>query len=134
MIVIVGHGPSALSVDGSWLDGQTVIRLKKPKVHPGTKTDYYCARSNALKGGDPFWLFDKGHKKWIPYYRKFTKAKPSTGLCAIFCAIDYLDAKEVGLIGFDAFFAREGSHPHDFDAEYRCATSLVSIVNLARTE
>lgn len=131
----MGHGPSASEVDGSWLDQQTVVRLKIPKVHPGTRTDYYCSRSNALIGGQPFWLAKKSDPKWMPYFREFNrKGKPSTGLCAIFCAIDKLNPNEIGLIGFDDFFARIEKHPHDFDAEYRCATSLVRIVDLREME
>lgn len=131
MIVIVGHGPSALWVDGSWLDQQTVIRLKHPKVHPGTRTDYYCSRSNALKGGEPFWHFKKSDKKWMEVYRRFSDMKPSTGLCAMWSAIDHLGATEIGLAGFDDFWARIRKFPHDFDAEYRCAHSLLKVVNVS---
>lgn len=80
MLVIVGHGPSVVSAKlGSWLDTQTVVRLKdcpywKGKEQPevwGTRIDFLCGtkldwrvRYYQKHGTKPdFWLFDK-EKAW----------------------------------------------------------------------
>lgn len=140
MIVIVGHGPSVLCGLGDLIDTHTVIRLKSglltehAREHWGTRTDYLCARSHSFDHGlFPFWLFDS--PKWREYFAHFSQKKPTTGLCAVFCAIDQLAPKEIGLIGFDRVLNPEhgslckwnGSssiHMHDARAEYACLHSL----------
>ena len=41
--------------------------------------------------------------KWLDYYRGFGPSfpKPSTGLKAVFCAVEFLGPAEIGLLGFD---------------------------------
>lgn len=156
LIVVVGHGPSILSGLGSVIDSFPVVRLKRglstetgePKrdpVHWGKRTDYLCARSNVYDLGQaPFWHYTgPAEKRWDRYYGQFSDRKPSTGLCAVFCAIDRLEPKSVGLIGFDRLLnphrqtckwweETERLWPaHDMFAELSCLLSLgLSIVNL----
>lgn len=156
MIVIVGHGPSVLRGLGSVIDTHTVVRLKhglnaKPKPDPfhwGTRTDYLCARSLIFKDEKskvPFWHFSDP-PKWLDYYAGFEprNAKPSTGLCAVFMALDNLAPQEIGLIGFDRLTnpndrksrkwydtPSTSLYGHDQRAEHECLMSLpVKIVNM----
>lgn len=141
MIVIVGHGPSVLSGLGSVIDSHTVVRLKngltkqQPKEHFGTRTDYLCARSLVFDLGEyPFWhLRDDSH--WHTHFKRFApkRKKPSTGLCAVFCAIDQLNPKEIGFIGCDSLLNPDitptkwdssGPWAHDMHAENACLHSL----------
>ena len=145
MIVIVGHGPSIVGKKlGSWLDGQTVVRLKKAEIPNaddwGSRTDYVCATSLIYQTDKPFWLMPKKGgigDKWRSYYRRFSDAKPSTGLCAIFCAVEFLKPVEIGLAGFDNLLHPEetgwskwwmarncGLWVHDSPNEYLAAMSL----------
>lgn len=126
MIVIVGHGPSVNSGKGAVIDSMTVVRLKDgtqqrretPATDWGTRTDYLCARSLIYRlDRTPFWLYPDpvtpamqsstlsiaSAERWQRYYATFAPRhqKPSTGLCAVFCAVEFLDAKEIALIGFD---------------------------------
>lgn len=73
MLVIVGHGPSLLARKlGSWLDQQTVVRLKNNPVpgreYVGTRTDYCCSTHPAFRiKGPEFWCYpDNIHKPAIP--------------------------------------------------------------------
>ena len=139
MIVIVGHGPSVLSGLGAVIDSHTVVRLKKaptkPAEHYGKRTDYLCARSLIFDTGQvPFWLFPDD-SRWIEYFARFhpRRRKPSTGLCAVFSAIDRLDAKEIALIGFDAILNQLDLAGHDTRAEHECLHSLgVKIIDLEK--
>lgn len=159
MIVVVGHGPSILSGLGAVIDQLTVIRLKEglrpdPK-HWGTRTDYLCARSSAFQHGSvPFWHFsDTGWTaKWLDYFYSFEpriafkpiRPKPSTGLCAVFCAMEYLKPKELAFIGFDRLLdpdretykwhaLRSSPWPHDAHAEHRALYGLgLSIIDLVK--
>jgi hypothetical protein len=132
MLVIVGHGPGVLRASGEWIDQQTVVRLKHaPRPLPcfGTRTDYLCGTGlqwrTRFDGSPQFWLFDpdrhyerierlgKGSTDdvffantphWLEYFAQFKpeKAKPSVGLCAVFCAVE-LGHTELALVGFDSF-------------------------------
>lgn len=90
-----------------------------------TKPDYWVC-SNSIPGER--WVF--GHKtkgyrrpdveRWLGYFSQFhtgntgipayrqyrhrTPAirKPSNGLCAVFCAVEFLNPQQIGLIGFDS--------------------------------
>ena len=184
MLVVVGHGPSILGRKlGSWIDTQTVVRLKhaeRPTTEDwGTRTDYVCASSPS------FWT-DKRHPdfpdaecwvltdkrrpdfpecekwvlsdkkipkgnwrqadvEWLRYFKRFEPSfrKPSTGLKAVFCAMEFLWPDEIGLIGFDRllrpdvatskWFHEQGKYlyGHDANAEHRCLMSLpVKVVDL----
>jgi hypothetical protein len=129
------------------IDGyETVVRLKSAPVDPaehfGTRTDVICARSHLFaKPGVPFWYWHAVEDKWLPKYRKFGQAKPSTGLCAIFCALEYLKPKEIALIGFDQLLHgkagkyndrhRPGFTAHEGDPESKCLKSLpVTIIDV----
>jgi hypothetical protein len=121
VIVIVGHGPSIVGKAlGPWLDEQRVVRLKraeKPNAADwGTRTDVICATSHIYRqDGVPFWWFPKGEPprgddlcrvadiaRWRAYFGRFSRLKgPSTGLSAIFCAVEFEGATEIGLAGFD---------------------------------
>lgn len=163
-VVIVGHGPSVLCGLGAVIDShKTVIRLKhgltnnQPVEHFGTRTDIICARSHLFaQPGIGFWLFpalpDPVAVKWLKHYWEYgpkTKGgKPSTGLCAVFMAMEYLKPKTISLIGFDRVLNpqdqesgkwfqkpqrnRFGTGSHDQDAEGRCLRALpVRIINMA---
>jgi hypothetical protein len=81
-----------------------VVRLKEGKTDPrhfGTRTDAICARSHLFeKPGTEFWYIPYVEEKLRTAYRKFSSAKPSTGLGAIYCAIER-GMTELTLIGFD---------------------------------
>jgi hypothetical protein len=138
VIVVVGHGPSVSNL-GAVIDSHTVVRLKgglrgDPKDW-GTRTDYLCARSLVFDLGKfSFWHFSD-ESRWLDYFAKFRprRRKPSTGLCAVFCAIDRLAPKEIGLIGFDAIFNKLELAGHDTRAEHECLHSLgINIIDLEK--
>jgi hypothetical protein len=153
VLLIVGHGPSVLSGLGAVIDTHTVVRLKdglrvKPKPDPfhfGSRTDYLCARSKICDHGEfPYWHFNDP-EKWVTYYRQYSRRKPSTGLCAVFCAIDNLNPPEIALIGFDRVLTddmkcgkwyderRYHLWGHDQKAERECLFSLrVPIIDFAK--
>ena len=161
MIVIVGHGPSANSVDGSWLDSQVVVRLKDPYglndssmahrgVTPGTRTDIMCSRHTMYRRGYeqyPYWLYPRKPvrpkidgvwvadvERWSAYWAENggvidgKTIKPSSGMCAIFCAIEN-GWEKIGLVGFDSFFYDCDVNPHIGYLERRIAESLCDIEN-----
>jgi hypothetical protein len=139
MLVIIGHGPSIVGKQlGSWLDTQTLVRLKGAQIPNsvdwGTRTDFVCGTSRVYETAH-FWLFDdKG--KWRDHYSTYSTFKPSTGLAAIFCAVDR-GYSEIGLAGFDNLLhpneegwtkwympRHKGRWGHDSAAEHRCAFEL----------
>lgn len=164
MLVIVGHGPSVLDKPrGPLIDASEVVRLKdclRPDpVFWGTRTDHQFVNKRHWRvSGAPTWAFAIGdllpdarnadQKRWMAYYATFRPKwwKPSSGLRAILCAVEFLDAKEIGLIGFDAFMDPSkpshkffgpvsrspvvGGKEHDYAAERRCAESLTKLVQL----
>lgn len=164
MLVIVGHGPSLLTKQrGPWLDEQTVVRLKGcPKPDPlyfGTRTDYqFVNKLGCPPQGCPVWAFvfmlggipqaqNADRERWMKYYASFGPSwtKPSSGLRAIFCAVEFTGAKQIGIVGFDKFMdasrnpnkwnqapfdAPPGSKEHDYEKERQCAESLVELVEV----
>jgi hypothetical protein len=160
VIVIVGHGPSILSGLGAVIDSCTVVRLKKglPKkadpTHWGTRTDYLCGTHPAYEqGGIPYWHFppkggwaDHWHEYWkslkpgVPF--KPWQPKPSTGLAAVFCAMEFLKPKELAFIGCDRLMSPEKysgkwnetgpqCQPHDWHTERRALHGLgIKIIDL----
>lgn len=156
MLVIVGHGPSVLSGLGAVIDTHTVVRLKdglrvKPKPDPfhfGTRTDFICGHSVVYRQSEPFWHFNDP-KGWLDYYASFTPRhpKPSTGLCAVFLAIDrgYTD---IAVIGFDRVMNPHDSksrkwydppssslYGHDQRAEHEALMSLpIRVIDLVKHE
>lgn len=166
MIVVVGHGPSILSGLGSVINSCTVIRLKKgliPKKqaeHFGSRTDYICGTHPTCENAAPYWHFPpKGaagawQNKWHDYFRSFKpgvpykpwQPKPSTGLCAVFCAMEYLKPTELALIGCDRLLQPEKysakwdavgpqCQPHDWHAENRALYGLgIKIIDLREHE
>jgi hypothetical protein len=156
-LVIVGHGPSILSGLGAVIDSCTVIRLKqdldprrrkKAFVHWGTRTDYICSRSPPYLHNPAYWHFaGELERRWVAFFESFRPhidmtphvPKPSTGMCAVFCAMEFLKPAEISLIGFDAWFGgtdlkwseeRAQRKPHDFATERRVAESLTRITQL----
>jgi hypothetical protein len=149
LVTIVGHGPS---VRGAVADDSVVVRLKDAKPLWGTRTDFICARAPSFaRRGVPFWHFaGELERKWTDYFHTFDPRiyfkpgvpKPSTGLCAVFCAVEFLKPDQIALIGFDAWFGgtdlkwnetKAPGKPHDFPAELRCARSLARIINLSES-
>jgi hypothetical protein len=164
-MVIVGHGPSVLCGLGAVIDSHdVVVRLKQgltknqPPEHFGTRTDVISARSHLFtKEGVTFWRFpewpDPMAQKWLKYYGQFRptnkRGKPSTGLAAVFCAIEYANPESISLIGFDRLFKptdectgkwyeprrfnKFGTGSHDQRAEAECLKSLpVKIIDLSK--
>ena len=157
MIVIVGHGPSIVGKRlGSWLDNQTVVRLKDAKkpdsLDWGSRTDVVCATSHIYRPDKGmFWWFPKrgdpkdendmrvaDYRRWRKYFADFSISKgPSTGLSAIFCAVEFENPKQIGLAGFDNLLYPDEKgwskwwlprHKHNWDAdspaEHRAAMAL----------
>ena len=140
MIVIVGGGPSAATLGlGELIDRQYVVRMKHAKrdpEHRGMRMDAYFSRGYAAKRmGYDFWYFPKRppHPEgcdsayWLAFYRKFSKDKPSTGLCALFCAAELYPNTEVGLIGYDTVLddtSFSPTVPHDSHGERACLAAL----------
>jgi hypothetical protein len=123
MLVVVGHGPSIVGKAlGSWLDRQTVVRLKnapRPNAEDwGTRIDYQCAstplwdrlapeiwvlpnekETGKYQDGDGVRVSDG---RWWQYFWRFAPGyKMSTGLRALCCAVEFLNPDEIGLLGFD---------------------------------
>lgn len=157
MLLIVGHGPSILSGLGPVIDQHTVVRLKSGKTGDakdwGTRTDYLCARSASFaQPGIPFWHFPEGEwaRWWLDYFNSFEPRipfkprlpKPSTGLCAVFCAMEFMKPKEIALIGFDRMLnpdretfkwnsTQSTCWPHDSHAERKALLGLgIPIIDL----
>jgi hypothetical protein len=151
---------------GPWLDTQTVVRLKwalRPNVEDwGSRTDYVCGsnpsfwlqreRGQAPETAEFWWLGDakkypdklrvgrRASQHWFENWQRYlgpeSFRKPSTGLLAVFCAMEFLQPKEIGLLGFDMVLHPEEPtskwfHPrgqylysHDARAEHRCLMDL----------
>lgn len=133
-MLIVGHGPSVISGLGAVIDSHTVVRLhrglrdEQDRKHWGTRTDYLCARSPRYDHGQfPFWLYDG---TWDEYFAQFSKMKPTTGLCAVFTAIDRMHPEEISLLGLDRVmhpYVPDDAPPwlcHDMFGEHECLKSL----------
>lgn len=116
---------------GPWLDEQTVVRLKWAEIpNPedwGTRTDYVCASSPEFRRkrvarhlaplACELWFLSehyheappgtrKASNDWFKYWERYKVPgskldKPSTGLRAVFCAVEFLKPDEIGLLGFD---------------------------------
>ena len=129
----------------------TVIRLKwglrndQPREHFGTRTDVICARSHLFEQpGIRFWHSSLIENQISARYLKYGTAKPSTGLCAVFCALEYLKPKEIALIGYDLLLNPEGPNEkyndrrprfqsHEAMAEAKCLSELpVKVIDLVR--
>jgi hypothetical protein len=146
MIVIVGGGPSAAeSGMGALIDRQYVVRMKHAKRDPdhrGMRMDAYFSRGySAKKLGYDFWFFPKRppHPEgcdspyWLNFYSKFSRLKPSTGLCALFCAAEFYPKETIGLIGYDTVLdnTRFTVGPHDSGGEWLCVKELpLNIIDL----
>ena len=138
----------------------------------GTRTDYVCASnpgfiSKRVVLGLPVlkcehWFLSEHHteapkgvqarfarRDWFTYWQKYVTPgsklkKPSTGLRAAFCAVEFLKPTELGLIGFDnilhperkattKWFHEPGkySYAHEPQAEHRALMDLgVTITEL----
>jgi hypothetical protein len=163
VIVIIGHGPSIVGKHlGPWLDKQFVVRLKKAEkpnsIDWGSRTDVICATSHLYRQDCMFWWAAKRHypgdanclvwdcDRWTAYFRQFSQTKgPSTGLRAILCAVQFMNAKEIGLAGFDnllnpkdiyaKWWQPKGKYHWDADseAENSCVKSLgINLVDVTR--
>lgn len=68
---------------------------------------------------------------WDAYYRGFSEAKPSSGLCAVFAAVELWAPDRIGLIGFEYVLdGYEEWQKHDSNAEKKAISSLVEIIDL----
>lgn len=144
------------------IDSCTVVRLKKglPRKadphHWGTRTDYICGTHPVSPGAVPYWHFpakaEHGawQNKWHEYFRSFKpgvpfkpwQPKPSTGLCAVFCAMEFLKPSELAFIGCDRLMkpqkysgkwdeAGPTCQPHDWQAEHEALYGLgIKVIDL----
>jgi len=102
--------------------------------------EYWCYPTAAERAGR---VADV--ERWNAYFSKYEPTyKPSTGLRAIFCAVEFLDPPEIGLIGFDRLYGSTDTHKwyhgaegellrpwlHDSAAERRAAEDLVTLIDL----
>jgi len=162
MLVFVGHGRSVVGCGlGAWIDRQTVVRMKAaPMPDPvdwGTRTDYVCVRHDMwidTTKDVEYWAFKVGgqngprirfadYKKWVEWFAGYSGKKPTHGLCAVMCAVEFLQPKQIAVIGFDSIMnphkimqARwdRGLSPwtHDQAAEAKAIRDLVpDIIDLA---
>ncbi len=151
---------------GPWLDTQTVVRLKwaeRPNALDwGSRTDYVCGsnpsfwkqrhRGQAPETAEFWWLGDptkypqnlvcgrRASNDWFGYWDTYKTAKsyhkPSTGLLALFCAVEFLAPSEIGLLGFDMVLHPDVQtskwhhtpgkylYSHDAHAEHRAVMDL----------
>lgn len=137
MIVIAGNGPSAKEWDGPITIGTK--KTQKPcqfkfvptNSHAQFVTDAKILTLLATPQGPRY--FNGNCKGWRAYYRQFNpyREKPSSGMAAIFCAIELWGVRKVGVIGFENIL--DGSSKrvsHDWKAEHDCIRSLVTLVDL----
>lgn len=115
-VAIYGRGPSK---DWKAPEDAIVIRLKRD---PGA-CDYRSARSVIFRSTEPFWHF-ADIPKWLKFYKEFSSAKPSTGLCAVFMAVDNLAIDELYLPGLDSLLDGSPIHGHDMQAERKALAKL----------
>ena len=143
-ITIAGSGPSASQID------HVTVATKKRSV----SSDYLFCRfpfAYSLKKGDTIPMmvyYNRGGCEcrkcpqctveryavnsayWDDYYRRFSKKKPSSGLCAIFAAVERWEPSTIGLIGFDWVIDKHPDWQHDSVAELKAIESLVDIKDL----
>ena len=75
------------------------------------------------------WQKYTDRRKWEEYYAKFSSAKPSNGLMAVFVAIDIYQPETICLIGFDNILDSVQSTQHKWRSERACIESLVRIID-----
>lgn len=74
---------------------------------------------------DGVWIAD--HERWYALFQQHvSKRKPSTGMCAVFCAVEQ-GYEDIDLVGFDSWFGDTPGWHHDGMAERAVAESLVTI-------
>ena len=137
MITIAGSGPSSDRVE------HVTVATKTRSV----PSDYlFCRFAHHIKNNDlPVMIYYlRGSScirsvekyivdsvRWNEYYKQFSTAKPSSGLCAVFGVIERWAPKIIGLIGFDWILdGNKDWQPHDADAEKQAILSLVNINDL----
>lgn len=146
MIKIAGSGPSADQV------GKVDVATKKRSApsdyvfcrfscsykhkvygNHGIPMMVYYSRNHCTCGDCPECNADKyvcDSDRWNKYYQKFSKKKPSTGLCAVFGVMERWQPETIGLIGFDGVLDGYPGWTHDAEAEKRCIESLTTIKDL----
>ena len=92
------------------------------------RTDPSCEKCVQV----PKWYANE--RFWNLYYQKFSKAKPSTGLCTVFGVMERWSPKTIGLIGFDWVLDGYTDWDHDSNAEKECMLSLTEIKDLRNGE
>lgn len=138
MLTIAGSGPSTTLIDHvdvatkkrSVTSDYIFCRFLFSTLYYDDKTQplmLYYRRTEAEYDG-PIWYADSA--RWDKYYQRFSKAKPSTGLCAFFGVVERWQPNEIGLIGFDWVLDGFKDWQHDSDAEVTCMQSLANVVDL----
>jgi hypothetical protein len=131
-VVVVGHGPSATTLFlAQAIDAfDVVVRMKRAEtdpVHRGLRTDYivtseYWARVTPHTA--PWLAYDE--QRWGKYFSQYSSKEPSTGLRAVFCAVERW--ADVSVVGFDDVFRpprkKRTSWGHDSAGERAALESL----------
>lgn len=131
-LIIIGGGSVEYGL-GPYIDRHVVVRMKGAKrdpIHSGMRMDIYFARGphSLSKEAAVFWRFPKRtpeEEHWLAFYRRYSGAKPSAGLCCLLMASKYCVGQTVGLLGFDRLLdgiPMDG--PHSFPDESRAARAL----------
>jgi hypothetical protein len=149
MLVIESNSVQFPTAHWKKRQGDTVVTVKRPTVN----TDYLCARHISFNHGlHPFWVYkynppmggkfdyiprhniwQADWERWDEYYHSFGEVKhkdPSSGTCAVYCAVERFNPKEIGLIGFDYVLDNNRDWFHDARAELESIESLVTIIDL----
>lgn len=144
MITIAGSGPSATdypfatvatkkrTVPSDYLFCRFPFAYSLRKGEDVPMMVYYnrggCECNNCPQCKVPRYIVDSA--RWDAYYKRFSKKKPSSGLCAVFGAIQRWEPKTIGLIGFDWVLDTNPDWQHDSQAEKQAILSLVNIKDL----
>ena len=144
MITIAGSGPSAALVDHvdiatkrqsvnsdyvflRFLHSLLLIDCDKPLLLYYRRRDFECKNEKHYIDSD-YW--DKYYKRFTRSKRPPQKQKPSSGLCAVFAAVERWKPQTIGLIGFDWVLDGNADWEHDAQAEKQAILSLVNIKDL----
>ena len=155
-VVVVGHGPSALSGLGAIVDSLTVVRCKGEPgpdlaAHMGSRTDYMVLRrERAYAGPGVRWELPHIPPEWADYWAackpRANVLKVSHGLGAALLTVSKLAPERIYLYGCDRLLGnletgkyfdtkpdawKETLTCHDWPAEQRAIQGLgIPVIDL----
>src|SRR5690348_16348625 len=95
-------------------------RAERDPIHRGMRMDAYFARGphSLSREAAAFWWFRQRSEQdifWPELYSRFSAAKPSSGLCALFYVADLYRKATIGLAGMDRIWdgTPYPTGPHD---------------------